>query len=147
MKTNTFDDYIAEEIKKDPSLAKGLEEAGKIIDVSFRIYTIRKQKGFTQAQLAKKAGMHQSNIARLEDASLAHVPSTRTLSKISKALDIDIAELFTPPYKKEKNNSTQKINYIAKIKDKTTFQINNSENSQETVWLKSAIDSNLQYEY
>jgi|SRR3989338_9601415 len=101
MKTSSFDDYIAEEIRKDPSLAKGLKEVGKIIDVSFQIYTIRKQKGYTQSQLAKKAGMHQSNIARLEDASYANVPSNRTLSKIAKVLDVDIITLLNPPYKWE----------------------------------------------
>ncbi len=46
-------------------------------------------KGLTQVQLAKKAGMQQSAIARLENGGAS--PHFNTMSRIAKALDMKVA--------------------------------------------------------
>lgn len=53
----------------------------------------RKAKGFTQLQLAVRAGISKDYIVAIELGK--RVPSVKTLILIAKALNIDIRELFT----------------------------------------------------
>jgi len=59
--------------------------------ISERIRHFREQAGWTQQELAEKAGLRQSHISRLEKGH--HSPSVLTLEKIADALGISISEL------------------------------------------------------
>lgn len=61
--------------------------------VSERIKTARETAGLTQKQLADCSGIPQSHISRLERKK--HSPSSKTLEKLAKSLDIDVA-FFDP---------------------------------------------------
>ena len=62
------------------------------IQVGKRIKALRESKGISQQDLADKSNIENTNISRIE---AGRVNSTlATLSKISKALDVNIAELF-----------------------------------------------------
>jgi transcriptional regulator with XRE-family HTH domain len=62
------------------------------IQVGNRIKALRESKGISQQDLADKSNIENTNISRIE---AGRVNSTlATLSKISKALDVNIAELF-----------------------------------------------------
>jgi len=50
---------------------------------------IRKKKGFTQAEIAKKMGISQQAFAKLEDPKKAN-PSLLTIQKLSEVLDTEI---------------------------------------------------------
>ena len=52
----------------------------------------REHFGLTQAELAQKAGMKQSALARLEKAEAA--PRKATLAKLAKAMDITVEQLI-----------------------------------------------------
>lgn len=66
------------------------EELQSWIDfVSGRIRDARKNAGLTQTQLAEKSGLPQSHISRLESGR--HSPSSLTLEKIARALDIPMS--------------------------------------------------------
>ena len=56
-----------------------------------RLKQLRKQRGLTQAQLAKKMGLSHGYLARLEIGM--HDPPLSTLSKLAKALKVTVAEL------------------------------------------------------
>jgi len=60
-----FDYYLKQELK-DPEFKKWFDYYGKQLEVSLAILRLRKAKKMTQAQMAKKLGTSQSNIARLE---------------------------------------------------------------------------------
>lgn len=62
--------------------------------VSGRIRSLREQAGLTQVQLAKKSGLPQSHISRLENGE--HSPSHVTLEKIANALGVPVSELAPP---------------------------------------------------
>jgi len=56
-----------------------------------KVKTRREEKGFTQTELAKKSGLRQPQISRLE--ADVHSPSFKTLEKIAVALDITVGDL------------------------------------------------------
>lgn len=66
------DEYVAENVR-----------AG----VAYQIKTIREQRGWTQAHLAKLTGKKQSNIARLEDPDYGKF-SIQTLLDLASAFDV-----------------------------------------------------------
>lgn len=59
------------------------------------IKSVRKQKGYTQKQLAEKAGVSNNSLIRYENGETS--PSMQTLQLISNALDVDLLA----EYKKE----------------------------------------------
>lgn len=54
------------------------------IRIGQRIAELRKQRGISQAQLAEAIGMHQPNIARIENGQYS--TSIDVLSRIAEAL-------------------------------------------------------------
>jgi transcriptional regulator with XRE-family HTH domain len=62
------------------------------LSVGQRLKYWRKQKGYTQAQLAEKANMSRSYVADVERDR--YNPSVETLSSIAKALNIPVSNLL-----------------------------------------------------
>lgn len=60
--------------------------------VRLRLYEIRKERGLTQAELAKLAGMHYMTISRLE--SSPNQIELETLKKLCDALNVSLDELI-----------------------------------------------------
>ena len=69
-----------------------LREPAILTAVGYRLKEIRLKKGFTQEDVAKKAGIAISQIGRIERGQLN--PSVSTLFVISNALGIQPKELF-----------------------------------------------------
>ncbi|NCQ54576.1 transcriptional regulator [Candidatus Saccharibacteria bacterium CG_4_9_14_0_2_um_filter_41_9] len=80
----TFEEFKAEALS-DPEVKKeydALEAEFALID---SLISARLEKKMTQSELAKKAGMKQEAVARLEGGDSN--PTFATLTKIAKALD------------------------------------------------------------
>jgi transcriptional regulator with XRE-family HTH domain len=60
--------------------------------VGKQICTLRKQLKLTQASLASSAGMEESALQRIEAGRTN--PTIKTLYKVSKALNVEIKDLF-----------------------------------------------------
>jgi transcriptional regulator with XRE-family HTH domain len=56
-----------------------------------RLQRLRRQRGLTQAALARKINGHVMTISRLERG--ANTPSIRLLQRLAKALDVPVARL------------------------------------------------------
>lgn len=69
-----------------------IEETAKMISNNIR--NKRLEKGLSQAQLAKLAGLHISTISRLESGKFQNIVLD-TLEKIIKALHVSFSELFS----------------------------------------------------
>lgn len=80
------------------------------MDIGNKIKQIRKAKGFTQVELSKLAKISRSYLADVE--SNRYHPSIDTLSLISKALDVDVAELLS---KEEYEKRAVKVKVYGKI--------------------------------
>lgn len=59
----------------------------------FKIKEARKEKGFTQGELAKRAHVSRATIIGLENCSIT-VTTTETLTKIAGALDKKVSDIF-----------------------------------------------------
>ena len=57
-----------------------------------KLKELRKERGWTQPVLAKKAGLSAGYIARVETGR--HDPKLSTLVKLAKALDVSVSELL-----------------------------------------------------
>lgn len=73
---------------KDKAYQRLLKEEGAILDMAIAIAFARQQKRLTQAQLAKKVGMPQSQIARIESGN--HNVTLGTLNRVASALDLKV---------------------------------------------------------
>lgn len=79
-----FDDFM-KEIGEDTIEAETIRQlAGMVSEIVKR----RKLLGLTQDEVAKKAGLSQAQVARLENSS--QIPRTDTLIKVAIALGMNI---------------------------------------------------------
>lgn len=61
--------------------------------VAARIRELRTHRGLTQAELARRMGITEGNVSRLETGGRA--PSLRTIARVAAALGVEPAELLT----------------------------------------------------
>ena len=85
--TISFEEYLAKQLK-DPKFKKYYNEYGKQLEIAYQILQLRKNKKMSQAELAKKIGTKQSNIARMEAGQQNF--TTETLQRIAEALNCDL---------------------------------------------------------
>lgn len=74
--------------KKDKKYQRFYKEASDLLDIALQIAETRKKKNITQVQLAKRVGMAQSQIARIESGN-ANV-TVGTLNRVVNALNLRI---------------------------------------------------------
>ena len=86
-----FQVYLKRQLK-NPEFKKHYDEYGKQLEIAYQILSLRKKKKISQAQLAKKIGTKQSNIARIESGQQNF--SVETLEKIAGALDCNLKIMF-----------------------------------------------------
>jgi ribosome-binding protein aMBF1 (putative translation factor) len=79
-KAVNFQEYLAGRLR-NPRFKKYYNEYGKQLEIAYQILKLRKQKGISQAELAKRLGTKQSNIARMETGQENF--TTDTLQKIA----------------------------------------------------------------
>ena len=88
MKNNTYEEHV-KELLKDKNVRKEYEKLLPEYELVKSIIEQRQRKKMTQEQVAKKAGMPQSTISRIE--GLTHgLPKLSTLKKIADALDAKV---------------------------------------------------------
>ncbi|MDP2685401.1 MAG: helix-turn-helix transcriptional regulator [bacterium] len=82
-KSNYFNKF-----KKDKDYQRYYKEASDFLDIAIQIAEARRKKKITQCQLAKKTGMPQSQIARLESGN--QNTTLVTLYRVARALDLQV---------------------------------------------------------
>jgi len=79
----SFEKHLAQKLK-NPKFKREFEEYGKQLEIAYSILQLRKKEGMSQADLAKRIGTKQSNVARMESGQQNF--TTDTLTKIASAL-------------------------------------------------------------
>ena len=82
-------DEIHEQNMQDSEYRREYERTKLANDVAVRVLAYRTKHGMSQTELARKLGMRQPNIARLESGE--HEPSLATLARLSLALGMDFS--------------------------------------------------------
>jgi transcriptional regulator with XRE-family HTH domain len=78
-----------ERLLKNPRVRKEYENLGPEFQLAQDLIRARLKKGWTQTELARRVGMQQPNIARLEGGNYDRV-SLPTLKKVARALGAKI---------------------------------------------------------
>ncbi len=78
-----------EQLLRDVKVRKEYEKLGPEFQLARNLIKARLKKGWTQAELARRTGMQQPNIARLESGNYDRV-SLPTLKKVARALGVKI---------------------------------------------------------
>lgn len=73
-----------EQLQRDPDYLAAEEELRPLLDLADAVIALRLARGWSQAELAERAGTKQANISRLE-SGLAN-PSVKFLHKLASAL-------------------------------------------------------------
>lgn len=74
-----------EEAPRDEKLRKWTEHVAK------RIKALRNKKGWNQEELARRAGISQSHVCRIEQCY--HAPAHKTIRKLAEALGVSPSEI------------------------------------------------------
>jgi len=89
---------IEDALSNDPELKQIWEGSRSEYLLLGELVKLRKEKGLTQAELAKKTGNKQQLISRIENKE--NSPTLKTLCALLDALDTDI--VFIPRHSNEK---------------------------------------------
>lgn len=79
---------------EDQEYAHGYMEDNLVTRLAAQIYALRKQRGWTQSELAKKSGVAQERISKIESADFDSL-TMATLHKFSRAFDVNLLVKFT----------------------------------------------------
>jgi len=82
-------DDLHEQAMQDPAYRREFERTQLANDVAIKVIGYRVRHGMSQAQLARKLGMRQPHVARLESGD--HEPSVTTLARLADALGLDFS--------------------------------------------------------
>lgn len=84
----SLDQFVQEQIARDPSFAEELEFARAELNLGLLINRLRESRGWTQRELAERAGMPQPAVARYEKAG--RTPSITVLWRFARALGVSL---------------------------------------------------------
>lgn len=77
----------------NPDYAHAYMESHAVTRLAAQIYALRKQRGWSQAQLADKSGVAQERISKIESADFTSL-TMKTLQKFSRAFDVNLSVAF-----------------------------------------------------
>lgn len=78
----------------DGDYAHAYMESHIVSRLASQIYTLRKQRGWSQEELAKKAGITQAKVSKIESADFDSL-TMKSLQGFSKAFDVNLLISFT----------------------------------------------------
>jgi transcriptional regulator with XRE-family HTH domain len=76
------------ELRKDPEFEAALQEPAPYEEIARRLIAFRIEHGLSQTELARRCGVSQPAIARLERGE--HEPRLATHRRVARALDADL---------------------------------------------------------
>ena len=91
-----FDDFLQEQLK-DPVFRKEYEDLQPERMIVQAIIDARKNSGLTQQELAKRTGIAQGDISKLERGSAN--PSIKTLKRLAEGMGMSLRIEFLPQKK------------------------------------------------
>lgn len=119
-KSKTTEELLAEEFASDPNFQTEWERLEFARLVAARVIRYRAENGLSQRDLAKRLGVHQPQVTRLENAK--HHPDNETLAKLAR-LGFVFAIQIAPAGAKKRQTS--------KLRNQVSAVIHNQEATTE----------------
>lgn len=88
---SSFEEFLAQQLK-DPELKAEYDALEPEYAVIRALIEARRRTGMTQAQLAKRTGIHQADISKLERGNAN--PSLRTLARLADGMGMKLKVEF-----------------------------------------------------
>jgi len=89
----TFKEHLSKKLK-DEKFATLFREEEEKLRIAYEIHQTRTQHGWTQKELAERAGVTQQMVSRLENAASPSI-SLKTVWRVSRALGLEVG--LVPP--------------------------------------------------
>lgn len=83
--SESFSEYLSEQLG-DPAFREAYDQRRTVHEIAAAVRTIRERAGLTQRELARRIGVSQPMIARMESGSDTRTPQVETLWRISRAV-------------------------------------------------------------
>ena len=90
-------------LMQDPKVAEAQRRLQPKLDLGRQILNLRLARGWTQKELAQRAGTRQANISRLENGQLN--PSVDMLQRVAEALDAELAVTLEPTAQRRQSSA------------------------------------------
>lgn len=97
---------VLKRLRQDSEYVAAEEELKPVLEIANTVLRLRLVKGWSQSELARRAGTKQANISKLENG-LAN-PTLDFLRRVAKALEVD----FNIHFGSEKPAETPQIVYV-----------------------------------
>ena len=104
-----FDDFLDEQLK-DPEIFKEYEALQPEHTIIQTMINARQKSGITQKELAKRTGIAQGDISKLENGNAN--PSIRTLQRLAKGMGMILKIEFLPEKMVGAKSNIKKFCYI-----------------------------------
>lgn len=98
-----------------PGFAEGYAVRDAVMQAGRMVRAMRNDAGFTQTQLAERAGMSQAEISRLEAGLGRHGPSVEILNRLAKACDLRLVMAMTELSASANDGKPPQLKYLAKM--------------------------------
>ena len=72
----------------------GFQYRDRIIDIGLTVAALRKLKGYSQDDLAERAGISRHTLSLIETPTVVHSFSVETLLRLADALEVNAADLL-----------------------------------------------------
>jgi DNA-binding XRE family transcriptional regulator len=82
--------------KKRPEIYAALKNPGPRLSLAWNMIKLRTKKGFTQVELAKRAGVSSRTIISIEDENGSYSPKLEVIDGIAKAFGVTASDLIKP---------------------------------------------------
>ena len=94
-----------------------------LIDIGNKLYTVRKRKGLTQAQVAEAAGLSDRTYADIERGSVNM--RIESVLKICEALDITPNDIFVEDQEAEEKNASilERLDHLVPKERETAIRL------------------------
>ena len=89
----TFNEHLAE-MMNDPDFAREYEALQPERELMMAVCRARAERGLTQAELAERSGIRQSEISRIENGT--RNPSIKLLQRLADGMDMTLHVSFEP---------------------------------------------------
>jgi DNA-binding XRE family transcriptional regulator len=95
LKHLSFSSVVGARLKRDPEFRRAYEQRRFIHETAVAVRQMREEAGLTQAELARRIGVSQPVVSRLEKGQDRRAPRFETLRRIGEVLGRKVEVVFS----------------------------------------------------